>query len=415
MGDAATPALPDFTSQTASVYKANIDAGFAVADRLAWTFAPHEQATPDMTVRLEAGAIFDGTTLTEVAAQSTGTFTAPTTNPRIDRVVIDRSTGIISTITGTEDVSPTAPAIAAGTVPIARVALSVGQTEIVNADITDERDLRSLGLGALALKGGVNTGDIIDNAVTLGKVAHQSQGQIPYYAASGAPAALPVGTSGQFLKTQGAGANPVWGDAGGGLQSVQVFTASSTWTKPAGIKKIIVEVVAGGGGGGGSTSTSARVGGGGGGGGAARELIDVTGTSSETVTVGSGGSAGSSSGNGGNGGASSFGAFLSATPGIGGLNGNAISQTVAGGTGSGGDVNQDGGDGSVCRILGAGADGEGGGTGGYGSSGGPTTINSVGKTGRRYGGGGNGGRNDSTTARAGGAGAAAIVIVWEYK
>ncbi len=31
MGDAATPALPDFTSQTASVYKANIDAGFAVA------------------------------------------------------------------------------------------------------------------------------------------------------------------------------------------------------------------------------------------------------------------------------------------------------------------------------------------------------------------------------------------------
>ncbi len=41
MGDAATPTLPDFTSQTASVYKANIDAGFAVADRLAWAFAPH--------------------------------------------------------------------------------------------------------------------------------------------------------------------------------------------------------------------------------------------------------------------------------------------------------------------------------------------------------------------------------------
>ena len=43
MGDAATPTLPNFTNQTASVYKANIDAGFAVADRLAWAFAPHQQ------------------------------------------------------------------------------------------------------------------------------------------------------------------------------------------------------------------------------------------------------------------------------------------------------------------------------------------------------------------------------------
>ena len=85
MGDAATPTLPDFTSQTASVYKANIDAGFAVADRLAWAFAPHEQDVgspqPDMTVRLDAGALFAGTTLTEVAAHSTGAITAPTTLP----------------------------------------------------------------------------------------------------------------------------------------------------------------------------------------------------------------------------------------------------------------------------------------------------------------------------------------------
>lgn len=147
MGDAANPVLPDFTNQTASVYKANIDAGFAVADRLAWAFAPHEQGTPDMTVRLAAGAIFDGATLTEVAAQSTGTITAPSTNPRIDRVAIDRSTGAVSVVTGTEDVSPTAPAIPAGKVPVARVALTTGTTEIANSDITDERDFTNLGTG----------------------------------------------------------------------------------------------------------------------------------------------------------------------------------------------------------------------------------------------------------------------------
>ena len=145
MGDAATPVLPDFTSQLAATYKANIDAGFAVADRLAWAFAPHEQGVPDMTVRLEAGAIFDGATLSEVAAQSTGIITAPTINPRIDRVVIDRASGAVSVVTGTEDPSPVAPAIIAGKVPIAQVALIVSQTEIVNADLTDERDLRRLG------------------------------------------------------------------------------------------------------------------------------------------------------------------------------------------------------------------------------------------------------------------------------
>jgi len=150
MGDAATPRLPDFTSQTASQYKANIDAGFAVADRLAWAFAPHEQATPDMTLRIEAGAIFDGATLTEIAAQSTPAIAAPTTNPRIDRIVIDRATGAVSVVAGAEAATPAPPAIPAGKAPVARVSLAVGQTTIVNADITDERHLGLLGLGDAA-------------------------------------------------------------------------------------------------------------------------------------------------------------------------------------------------------------------------------------------------------------------------
>ncbi len=145
MGDAATPVLPDFTAQTAAAYKTNIDAGFAVADRISWAFAPHEQDVgspqPDMTVRLEAGAVFDGTTLTEVAAQSTGAITAPTTDPRIDRVVIDDATGAVSVITGSEAPSPSPPAITTGKIPICQVALVVSQTTILNADITDERPI----------------------------------------------------------------------------------------------------------------------------------------------------------------------------------------------------------------------------------------------------------------------------------
>ncbi len=169
MGDAATPTLPDFTSQTASAYKANIDAGFAVADRIAWAFAPHEQATPDMSVRVDAGAVFYAVTrnLIEKAAQDTGTITAPTTDPRIDRIVIERDTGNISVITGTEAASPTPPDIGGDKSPICQIALVVSQSSIVNADITDERHLSLLGLSNF---GRFNIGDGIEGTGSAARV-----------------------------------------------------------------------------------------------------------------------------------------------------------------------------------------------------------------------------------------------------
>ena len=54
------------------------------------------------------------------------------------------------------------------------------------------------------------TAGIADNAVTLAKLEDGTQGDILYYGASGAPARLGVGSSGQFLKTQVGSANPVW-------------------------------------------------------------------------------------------------------------------------------------------------------------------------------------------------------------
>jgi len=140
----ATPVQPDSTAQTGTQYKANIDAAVAVMARFGNWFAPHENdagspAEPDMTVRLEAGWIWDGASVSTVAAQSTGTIGAPSGNPRIDLVVVDAESGAVSVITGSESASPSAPALTAGKIPVAQVALAVSQTTIENTDITDIR------------------------------------------------------------------------------------------------------------------------------------------------------------------------------------------------------------------------------------------------------------------------------------
>ena len=137
----ATWQIPNYTVDTGTEYKTNIDGAFAVAARVVDAFSPHEQSTPNMTVRLNAGFLWDvsGSVLTEVAAQSTGTITAPTTNPRIDRVVVDATTGTVSVITGSEAASPVAPAITAGKLPVCQVSLATSTTQIGNSLITDER------------------------------------------------------------------------------------------------------------------------------------------------------------------------------------------------------------------------------------------------------------------------------------
>jgi len=130
---------PDFTAQQPSEVKNNVEASIGAMARIGNAFNAHEQSTPNMTVRIDAGVLFNGVTLSEVAAQSTGTITAPVTNPRIDRVVIDGITGDASIVTGVEAASPTPPAIPSGKLPCAQVALTTSTTVITNADITDER------------------------------------------------------------------------------------------------------------------------------------------------------------------------------------------------------------------------------------------------------------------------------------
>jgi hypothetical protein len=81
--------------------------------------------------------------------------------------------------------------------------------------------------------------------------------------------------------------------ASGGLQQYeQIFTSSGTWTKPNGVKTCEVTVIGGGAGG---RSNYAAVGGGAGG--YQKSILDVSGVTSATITIGAGGTFNSSSSN----------------------------------------------------------------------------------------------------------------------
>jgi hypothetical protein len=148
---------PDFS------WKTGVDAAIQVMSVCAG-FAAHEADTPNMTVVVDAGRIQLGTTLTSKTSQTTGTIVAPVTNPRIDRVVMDYA-GAISVITGAEAATPSAPAITASKVAVCQIALVVGQTRILNSDITDERPiyfiadtLSALTLTTLTVSGNASVG-----------------------------------------------------------------------------------------------------------------------------------------------------------------------------------------------------------------------------------------------------------------
>lgn len=78
-------------------------------------------------------------TYTSGLPNETRQLVAPVNYPRIDRYVRDEADASFTYIQGTEDPSPVPPAIPAGTIPMARVNLYVGMTEVTQQDIVDER------------------------------------------------------------------------------------------------------------------------------------------------------------------------------------------------------------------------------------------------------------------------------------
>lgn len=132
--------LSKFTTQDPATYKTAIDNNFNVLQRIGTNFAPYAQDVPNMTMGISAGNIFSGTELLELDVQTTGTIVAPVSNSRIDRVVISSSTGLVSVITGTTSITPSAPNIPAGYLPVARILLTSTTLAITNSIITDERN-----------------------------------------------------------------------------------------------------------------------------------------------------------------------------------------------------------------------------------------------------------------------------------
>lgn len=188
------------------------------------------------------------------------------------------------------------------------------------------------------------------------------------------------------------------------FRGTQVFKTAGvfTWAVPVGVKKAWVTVI-GGGGGGGRAGVSGAGSGGGGGGGLAQELVDLSGVTSVTVTVGAGGAGATvDAGVGETGATSSFGTYLSATGGAGGF-GNASSGYAngpgSGGLGTGGDFN---------TSLGVGHPSY----GPYGGSGGgPGSRATQGQVAGNAGVGPGGGGSGAFYGYNGGAGAAGNVII----
>lgn len=206
--------------------------------------------------------------------------------------------------------------------------------------------------------------------------------------------------------------------------NIYTYTSGATWTKPADLKYIIVEVQGAGGGSGGTSGSAPGVaaasGGGGGGGYSRKKILAASLSATETVTIGAAGTAGSTGVNtGGTGGTTSFGAHVTATGGAGGAGGtNASGSNFAvggvGGTGSSGDLNIPGKQGSPGRVAGGIIIPTGdGGDSFYGTGGTAAGSDVTGNAGNLYGGGA-GGSLATTVGRAGAAGAAGLVIVHEY-
>lgn len=340
-----------------------VDGDLAVLARIAAAYAPHETDPASLAIAIDAGHVMVGTMLIENDEQLVSGFSAPTSNTRIDRVVLNPQTGVASRIAGTESATPVPPAIPAGFLPLAQVKLRPSQVKILNEDITDERDFTARG-------------------------------------ASG---------------------------ASGGLINVQYFSASGVYTPTPGTTSVIVEAVGGGGSGGGCAATGSNqssAGGGGAAGSYGRARI-TSGFAGVTVTVGLGASATSPGAAGADGQASSFGNLLIAPGGWGGTAGVATSSPAAtwgtngglsptganlggGGGGAGGiglalsPSSSVGGRGGDSVVAGASAGSINGGAGG-----GNPSSNAAG-------GGGGASNIANMAARAGGPANGGVVVVWEY-
>jgi len=112
-------------------------------------------ATPAMKVKIRAGRVSYGNSNFDIVLQDSPTFTAPTSNSRIDLIQIN-SSGVIVVTQGVTAASPVPPNYD-GKVTLAEVTLAVGQTTILNSNIKDVRGFVSMATGNAVLTSGNQT------------------------------------------------------------------------------------------------------------------------------------------------------------------------------------------------------------------------------------------------------------------
>jgi hypothetical protein len=263
---------------------------------------------------------------------TTPSIVPPSSNPRIDLVVMQvrdsDASGpagddvVILVLSGAENAAPTAPAVPDSALVLASISLLVGQTSILDSDITDLRvagnrkpkvsvpgDILATGTpsaltflrgngswGAAGdMFGANNLSELVDDSVArdnLGLGTAATTAATDYATTAQGDKADTAIQPDDFIHADLAGLaaddHPQYALAANATPSteVQTFTASGTWTKPVGAKSVYVQVFGGGGGGGGGIP-----GGGGGGGGAVQsQYLNAAGLpASVTVTVGAGG------------------------------------------------------------------------------------------------------------------------------
>ena len=129
-----------------------------------------------------------------------GTYTLSGTTLSRDTILESNNSGAAITLAGTSDVFCTYPA---------EKAVTLNGTVINDADV-------------------VATANIVDNAVTLAKMAGGTDGNLITYDTSGDPAYVPTGTTGQILTSAGADAVPTFQTAAGGGGLTLLSTVATT-------------------------------------------------------------------------------------------------------------------------------------------------------------------------------------------
>ncbi|HVB33705.1 MAG TPA: hypothetical protein VNJ52_04945 [Patescibacteria group bacterium] len=220
----------------------------------------HEQTTPGMTLYVEPGVYYIGTTRVLFTGGNSPSFTAPTSNPRIDLLTAD-SSGTLAIVQGTENASPVAPSYPTNKMVICEVYNVVGETALYDNDnqIAGQgyilNDVRPLAAPPYISSTSQFGSAVVPDSALVSSFIHDpggdAQGDIIYFNGS-AWARLPAGTSGYMLQTQGPGANPLWaaglpnafqpvGGSGTVLQDATTVRSNNT-TTPTKVKTLSCNV-----------------------------------------------------------------------------------------------------------------------------------------------------------------------------